>query len=61
MQATVVSGVLQIALYIDLYFASFMPGAAAGLGYANLLALAPIGIVSSSLLVRRLTSHFDTL
>lgn len=53
------SGVLQIALYIDLYFASFMPGAAAGLGYANLLAMAPIGIVSSSLLVRDTLSNLS--
>eukprot|EP00240_Pyramimonas_obovata_P003137 CAMPEP_0118925418 /NCGR_PEP_ID=MMETSP1169-20130426/3310_1 /TAXON_ID=36882 /ORGANISM="Pyramimonas obovata, Strain CCMP722" /LENGTH=652 /DNA_ID=CAMNT_0006866713 /DNA_START=178 /DNA_END=2136 /DNA_ORIENTATION=- len=49
--AVVGSGMLQIATYIDLYFASFLPGAAAGLGYANLLAMAPLGVLSSSLLL----------
>ncbi|KAK9807750.1 hypothetical protein WJX72_008007 [[Myrmecia] bisecta] len=45
------SGMLQIAVLTDLYFASFIPGAAAGLGYANMLAMAPIGIISSAVLV----------
>ncbi|KAK3258579.1 hypothetical protein CYMTET_32381 [Cymbomonas tetramitiformis] len=49
--ATLASGMLQIATYTDLYFASFMPGAAAAMGYANLLAMAPLGILSSSILV----------
>eukprot|EP00959_Pyramimonas_sp_CCMP1952_P208746 4366345-Pyramimonas_sp.AAC.1 len=49
--AVVGSGMLQIATYIDLYFASFIPGAAAGRGYANLLAMAPLGVLSSSLLL----------
>jgi len=49
--AVVASGMLQIATYTDLYFASFLPHAAASLGYANLLVMAPLGIVSSSLLV----------
>eukprot|EP00899_Mesostigma_viride_P003220 jgi/Mesvir1/1289/Mv03757-RA.1 len=49
--ATVASGMMQIATYTDLYFASFIPNAAAGLGYANLLVQAPLGILSSALLV----------
>ena len=49
--ATVASGMMQIATYTDLYFASFIPCAAAALGYANLLVQAPVGILSSSLLV----------
>ena len=49
--AVVASGMLQIATYTDLYFASFLPHAAASLGYANLLVMAPLGIISSSLLV----------
>ncbi|CAM6098788.1 unnamed protein product [Calypogeia fissa] len=49
--AAVASGMLQIATYTDLYFASFIPGGAAALGYANLLAMAPVGILSSSILV----------
>ncbi|KAL2644854.1 hypothetical protein R1flu_012441 [Riccia fluitans] len=49
--AAVASGLLQIATFTDLYFASFIPGAAAGLGYANLLVMAPLGILSSAILV----------
>lgn len=49
--ATVGSGMLQIATFTDLYFASFIPGAAASISYANLLAMAPLGILSSSLLL----------
>ncbi|CAI5987994.1 unnamed protein product [Closterium sp. NIES-65] len=49
--ATVASGMLQIATFTDLYFASFLPGTAAALGYANLLVMAPLGILSTALLV----------
>lgn len=49
--ASIGSGMLQIATYTDLYFASFLPTAAAALGYANLLVMAPLGILSTSLLV----------
>eukprot|EP00250_Pteridium_aquilinum_P008161 c17725_g1_i2 orf=134-1414(+) len=45
------SAMLQLATLTDLYFASFIPGAAAGLGYANLLVMAPLGILSSSILL----------
>ncbi|CAI5991216.1 unnamed protein product, partial [Closterium sp. NIES-65] len=47
--ATVASGMLQIATFTDLYFASFLPGTAAALGYANLLVMAPLGILSTAL------------
>jgi putative peptidoglycan lipid II flippase len=43
MPAAVGSGMLQIATFTDLYFASFIPGAAAALGYAILLVMAPLG------------------
>ncbi|XP_039133140.1 probable lipid II flippase MurJ isoform X3 [Dioscorea cayenensis subsp. rotundata] len=41
------SGLLQITSLTDLYFSSFVPGAAAALTYAHLLAMAPMGILSS--------------
>jgi putative peptidoglycan lipid II flippase len=44
------SGLTQVATFTDLYFASFIPGAAAALGYANLLVMAPLGILSPVLL-----------
>eukprot|EP01018_Ginkgo_biloba_P025226 Gb_04043 [translate_table: standard] len=49
--AMVGSGMLQIATFTDLYFASFISGAAASISYANLLAMAPLGILSSSILL----------
>ncbi|CAI5496851.1 unnamed protein product [Closterium sp. Naga37s-1] len=58
--ATVASGMLQIATFTDLYFASFLPGTAAALGYANLLVMAPLGILSTALLVP-LLPHFARL
>eukprot|EP00898_Chlorokybus_atmophyticus_P002137 jgi/Chlat1/2924/Chrsp2S04634 len=48
---SVAAGMMQIATYTDLYFASFLPRAAAALGYANILVQAPLGILSSALLV----------
>ncbi|KAG0565122.1 hypothetical protein KC19_8G166400 [Ceratodon purpureus] len=45
------SGLTQVATFTDLYFASFIPGAAAALGYANLLVMAPLGILSSPVLL----------
>eukprot|EP00249_Psilotum_nudum_P011461 c23190_g1_i2 orf=258-2162(-) len=55
------SGMLQIATFTDLYFASFIPGAAAGLGYANLLAMTPLGIMSNAILLPMLSifSHLS--
>ncbi len=49
--ATISSGMLQINVCIDLFFASGIVGAAAGLGYASLLIQAPLGLISNALLV----------
>ncbi len=49
--ATLASGMLHINVYVDLQFASYIPEAAAALGYANLLVQAPLGIVSNMILV----------
>ncbi|KAI5083916.1 hypothetical protein GOP47_0000085 [Adiantum capillus-veneris] len=45
------SSMLQLATLTDMYFASFIPGAAAGLGYAYLMVMAPLGILSSAILL----------
>ena len=49
--ATLSAGMLQINVLVDLFFASWIPGAAAGLGYAGLLVQAPLGILSNMILV----------
>jgi putative peptidoglycan lipid II flippase len=49
--ATLSSGMLQINVFTDLSFASGIVGAAAGLGYANLLVQTPLGLLSNALLV----------
>ncbi|MEB3184813.1 MAG: murein biosynthesis integral membrane protein MurJ [Cyanobacteriota bacterium] len=49
--ATFASGMLQINVFVDLFFASGIAGAAAGLGYANLLVQTPLGLISNALLV----------
>jgi putative peptidoglycan lipid II flippase len=49
--ATLSSGMLQINVFTDLFFASGIVGAAAGLGYANLLVQTPLGLLSNMLLV----------
>ena len=49
--ATFSSGMMQINVYTDLFFASFIPQAAAALGYANLLVQTPVGIISNVILV----------
>lgn len=49
--ATFSSGMLQINVFVDLFFASGIVGAAAGLGYANLLVQTPLGLISNVLLV----------
>ncbi|MEB3209843.1 MAG: murein biosynthesis integral membrane protein MurJ [Leptolyngbyaceae bacterium] len=49
--ATFASGMMQINVYTDLFFASGIPQAAAALNYANLLVQTPLGIISSVLLV----------
>jgi putative peptidoglycan lipid II flippase len=63
--ATLSSGMLQINVFTDLFFASALVGAAAGLGYANLLVQTPLGLISNALLVpllptfSRLTARQD--
>jgi putative peptidoglycan lipid II flippase len=52
--ATFSSGMMQINVYTDLFFASYIPQAAeaaAALGYAGLLVLTPLGIISNVILV----------
>jgi putative peptidoglycan lipid II flippase len=49
--ATFSSGTLQINVWVDLFFTSSIAGAAASMGYANLLVQTPLGILSSMLLV----------
>ncbi len=48
--ATFSSGMLQINVCTDLFFASEITGAAAGLSYASLLIQAPLGLISNALL-----------
>ena len=49
-RASAGSALMQTAASTDLFFASFTPTAAAGLGYATLLAATPLGILSAALL-----------
>jgi putative peptidoglycan lipid II flippase len=42
---------MQINVYTDLFFASFIPGAASALGYSTLLVQTPLGILSNMILV----------
>ena len=49
--ATLSSGMLQINVYTDLFFASGIAGAAAAMRYASLISLTPLGIISNSILV----------
>ncbi len=49
--ATFSSGMMQINVYTDLFFASYIPQAAAALTYANLLVQTPLGIISNVILV----------
>ncbi|KAG8366905.1 hypothetical protein BUALT_Bualt16G0016500 [Buddleja alternifolia] len=58
--ATVSSGLAQIASFTDLCFASLIPGAAAGLSYAYLMVMAPLGALSS-LIVLPLVPTFSKL
>ncbi|MEG5057161.1 murein biosynthesis integral membrane protein MurJ [Microcoleus sp. A2-C5] len=49
--ATLSSGMLQINVYTDLFFASYIPQAASAMGYSGLLIMTPLGIVSNVILV----------
>ncbi|MEB3201267.1 MAG: murein biosynthesis integral membrane protein MurJ [Synechococcus sp.] len=55
--ATLSSGMLQINVFVSLFFASGIPAAAAGLGYANLLVQTPLGLISNALLVPLLPAY----
>ena len=49
--ATFSSGMLQINTYTDLFFASYIPGAAAAMQYATFIYITPVGIISNMILV----------
>lgn len=49
--ATFSSGMMHINVYTDLFFASFIPQAAAAMNYASLLVQTPLGIMSNMILV----------
>jgi putative peptidoglycan lipid II flippase len=49
--ATFSSGMMQINVYTALFFASYIPYAAAALGYSTLLVQTPLGILSNMILV----------
>ncbi len=49
--ATLSSGMLHINVYTDLFFASYIPQAAAALAYSGLLVQTPLGIISNVILV----------
>ncbi len=49
--ATLSSGMLHINVYTDLFFASYLPNAAAAMRYANFIVLTPVGIISNMILV----------
>ncbi|MBW3041319.1 murein biosynthesis integral membrane protein MurJ [Prochlorococcus marinus] len=49
--ASLSSGMMQINVFTDLFFASKIIGAAAALSYANFLIQAPLGIISNTILI----------
>ena len=49
--ASISSGLGQINVFIDMFFASNFQGAASGLAYGNFLIQAPLGILSNSLIL----------
>ena len=49
--ASISSGLGQINVFVDMFFASSIKGAASGLAYANFLIQAPLGILSSALIL----------
>lgn len=49
--ATLASGMLQINVYTDLFFASDISNAAAVMRFANFIVLTPVGIISNMILV----------
>ena len=49
--ASISSGLSQINVFIDMFFASSFQGAASGLAYGNFLIQAPLGVLSNSLIL----------
>ena len=49
--ASLSSGMIQINVFTDLFFASQLAGAASALSYANFLVQAPLGIISSTIII----------
>ncbi|MBO8218470.1 murein biosynthesis integral membrane protein MurJ [Prochlorococcus marinus] len=49
--ASISSGLSQINVFIDMFFASSFQGAASGLAYGNFLVQAPLGILSNSIIL----------
>ena len=49
--ASISSGLSQINVFIDMFFASSFQGAASGLAYGNFIIQAPLGILSNSLIL----------
>ncbi len=49
--ASISSGLSQINVFIDMFFASSFQGSASGLAYGNFLIQAPLGILSNSLIL----------
>ncbi|KAG9446731.1 hypothetical protein H6P81_012859 [Aristolochia fimbriata] len=55
--AVLTSGLAQVASFTDLYFASYVPHATAGISYARLLATAPLGILLSTVILPLLPKY----
>ncbi|MDC3073241.1 murein biosynthesis integral membrane protein MurJ [Prochlorococcus sp. AH-716-O13] len=49
--ATISSGLGQINVFVDMFFASSFQGAASGLAYGNFLIQAPLGVLSNALIL----------
>ncbi len=49
--ASISSGLVQINVFIDMFFASSFQGAASGLAYGNFLIQAPLGVLSNALIL----------
>ena len=49
--ASISSGLSQVNVFVDMFFASSFRGAASGLAYGNFLIQAPLGILSNSLIL----------
>ena len=59
--ATFSSGMLQINVFTDLFFASGIIGAASGLSYANFIVQAPLGLISNAIIIPLLPSYSNLI